>query len=358
MFLSGFDVLTENEYFKNTAVSKSLNEMPLGFIDIGARGGAHDIVEPIAKQTAVLGFEPDLEECERLMSMPEVYEPWGRFLLKPVALAEKKGTATLKLLSSNTNHSLLSPNKALTKRYNMVKWEEVGEWPLETDTLDAALSGDDMKGQRWAEFLKIDTQGTEYDILQGSLQTLARETVAVVAEVAFCELYQGQKLFSDVEALMRQHGFSFYGFTTLHTRSQKYLDKKSHATRERLIYTDAIFFKDPLSGGYSGLFDVRMSHALFTIALLLGFYDYALELASGTWLKMANEEEKANILSLVHWCARKDPAQTLKAANTLAQLVNESPELSNVIVGGFVDRRRFCCDYDDFLNISPLPKTL
>lgn len=358
MFLSGQNVLSDHPLFRDSAAGKSLQEMPLGFIDIGARGGAHDIVEPIAKQTAVLGFEPDEEECQRLMRMPEVYQPWGRFLLKSVALADKKGTASLKLLSSNTNHSLLSPNNALTKRYNMVKWEEVGQCSLETDTLDAVLLDESMKNQRWAEFLKIDTQGTEYEILEGSFKTLSAETVAVVAEVAFCELYQHQKLFSDVETLMRKQGFSFYGFTTLHTRSKKYLDKRSSATRERLIYTDAVFFKDPLPGGYTAEFNDRMAYTLFTVSLLLGFYDYALELANGTWLQKSNDEEKDRINELVQWCARKDPVQALKDINQLAVIANEKPELSNVIVGGFVDRRRFYCDYDDVLNISPLPKTL
>lgn len=358
MFLKEMNVLADCAYFIESQVGKSLLSKPLGFIDIGARGGAHDLVEPIAKLTAVLGFEPDVPECERLMTLPAVYEPWAKFLLKPVALAGSKGSATLKLLSSNTNHSLLSPNTDFTSRYNMVKWKEIGQCSLETDTLDAILNEPDMKTNRWAEFLKIDTQGTEYEILQGALSSLKRETVAVVAEVAFCELYKDQKLFSDVEALMREQGFSFYGFTTLHTRSQKYLDKKSFATRERVIYSDAIFFKDPLPGGYTGHFDERNAYTLFTIALLLGFYDFALELANGTWLKSANQEERTHIEMLVQWCARNNPEDSMAEVNRVAQLANENPELSNVIVGGFVDQRRFYCDYDDFLNVSPLPKTL
>lgn len=358
MFLSGQNTLTDHPCFRDSEVGKSLREMPLGFIDIGARGGAHDIVDPIAKYTAVLGFEPDIDECQRLMSMPEVYQPWGKFLLKPVALADKKGNATLKLLSSNTNHSLLSPNLDFTKRYNMVKWQEIGTLDLETDTLDDVLSDNTMKSQRWAEFLKIDTQGTEYEILEGSVKKLSEETVAVVTEVAFCELYQNQKLFSDVESLMRREGFSFYGFTTLHTRSKKYLDKRNMATRERLIYTDAVFFKDPLKGGNSQNFNNRMAYILFTVALLLGFYDFAFELAQETWLKHANVEENERVKELVQWCARKDPSEALIAVNQLAVMANDKPELSNIIVGGFVDKRRFYCDYDDVLNVSALPKTL
>ncbi|OGT60069.1 MAG: hypothetical protein A3E85_02640 [Gammaproteobacteria bacterium RIFCSPHIGHO2_12_FULL_45_12] len=358
MFLNGMNVLAANKLFSESQPGQSLIERPLGFIDIGARGGAHDLVEPIAKYTAVLGFEPDQEECVRLMKNPDVYQPWANFVLKPVALADKKGEAELKLLSASTNHSLLSPNVKFTKRYGMTKWEEVGRCQLQTDTLDAVLYSDDMKDFSWGEFIKIDTQGTEYEILCGSKKVLAQQTLGVVTEVAFCELYQDQKLFSDVAAFMRDQGFSFYGFTNLHTRSKKLLNKKSYATRERLIYTDAIFLKDPLPGGYVDLISPRGCYALFVIALLLGFYDYALELAYATWLLKSDKLEAERIEQLIKQvsrnCTKKTSADLLQLVNT----VKENPEWVNVAVGGFVDKRRPYCDYDDTLNVSPLPKTL
>lgn len=358
IYLNGMNLLSDNANFANSQAGCSLKEVPLGFIDIGARGGAHDLVEPIAKNTAVLGFECDEEECVRLMQNPAVYEPWANFKLEPIALADQKGSAELKLLTANTNHSLLYPNESFTQRYNMKKWEVIGKCELDTDTLDAILFRDDMKNQPWGEFMKIDTQGTEYEILQGASRTLTERTVAIVTEVAFCELYKDQKLFSDVETLMRRHGFSFYGFTSLHTRSKKLLDKKQYATRERLIYTDAIFFKDPLPGGYTQQLSARGNYVLFTIALLLGFYDYAYELAQYTWLKSANEDEKSRIDTLIKSISTISTDDTKKQLMQLVSSVNQHPEWTNIAVGGFVDKRRGLCDYDDVLNISPLPKTL
>lgn len=358
IYLQGKDTLSDNKNFSASEVGRSLQSLPLTFIDIGARGGAHDLVEPIAKNTAVLGFEADEDECKRLMQNPEVYESWAKFELEPIALADKKGTAELVLVSANTNHSLLYPNEAFTKRYNMTKWQVVGKCPLETDTLDAVLFRDGMKDFPWGEFMKIDTQGTEFEILKGANRTLTERTVAVVAEVAFCELYKDQKLFSDVEALMRQHGFSFYGFTSLHTRSKKLLNKKENATRERLIYTDAIFFKDPLPGGYSKPLSARGNYTLFTIALLLGFYDYAYELAQQTWLVDADQAEKDRIEALIKSISSVSADKTKGELLQLVDSVNTHPEWANVAVGGFVDRRRGLCDYDDVLNVSPLPKTL
>lgn len=354
------DALTQHPDFADSAPGKMLAQTPLGFIDIGARGGAHDMVEPLAKRTAVLGFEPDKPECERLLKNPEVTEPWAKFALEPVALADANGEATLYLLSAATNHSLLPPNDAFVKRYGMVKWEVMGKEPLMTTTLDDVLFAPTYaKEDWWGEFLKIDTQGTEYEILLGSKRTLAERTVAVVAEVSFCELYKGQKLFSEVEMFMRSQGFSFFGFAPIHGRSRKFLDKRGHVGVERALYSDAIFFRDPLPGGPAEFtLSPRRVAALFSIALLLNFYDYALELAKATWLNDAGEEERARIERLVADLSKLDPLESLRAVEQLSKQVAADPSLANLCVGNFVDRRRRVCDYDDVLGISPLPKTL
>lgn len=350
--------LSNNALFTQCNAGKSLQMQPLGFIDIGARGGAHDLVEPIAKNTAVLGFEPDEEECIRLMKNPDVYNPWAKFLLKPIALADEQGQAELKLLSANTNHSLLYPNEKFTTRYNMNKWQVVGQCMLKTDTLDNILFRQEIDDYPWGEFIKLDTQGTEYEILLGSLKVMSERTVAIMTEVAFCELYKDQKLFSDVEILLRKCGFSFYGFTTLHTRSKKYLDKKSNVTRERVIYSDAIFFKDPLAGGYAKSVSERKVYALFTVSLLLGYYDFAYELAKETWLKASDQAEAMRVDALIRSLSNMPAEKTERDLFSLVETVKQNPELANIAVGGFIDKRRGFCDYDDVLNISPLPKTL
>lgn len=344
--------------FMTSEVARSLDDMPLGFIDVGARGGAHDMVEPLAAQTAVLGFEPDDDECARLLATKQATAPWAQFALDPIALANAASTATLHLLSAATNHSLLPPNEAFTKRYGMVKFEQVGTTKLKTATLDSILFGPRAGQPFWGEFIKLDTQGTEYEILEGAANTLTQRCVAVVTEVSFCEIYKGQKLFSEVEQLMRRHGFSFYGFMPIHTRSKKLLNKRTHVTVERALYTDAVFFKDPLASNDAVTLSRRQQHVLFTVALLLGFFDFALEIAHETWLQGAPHAEQKRITELVYSLAELPPAQTARDVEQLVQQMKAAPELANVCVGAFVDRRRRLCDFDDVLNVSPLPKTL
>ncbi len=348
--------IADNIYFRESKPGKELLNKPLGFIDIGARGGAHDIVEPVARITSVLGFEPDVEECKRLMSLPDVVKPWAKIDFKMIALSDKDGDAELKLINEPSNSSLLSPNKLFVKRYNMNKWLEVGSYKLKTTTLDKAISEINEPDVRYGEFIKLDTQGTEFEILKGSIETMSKNTVAIITEVSFCELYKGQKLFSDIEMLLRQQGFSFYGFISLHSRSKKLLDKITHITREREIFSNAVFFKDPLSS--KGLIlDERSIYSLFTVSLLTGYYDFAYELALETWLKDSDEEEGSRIKNLINEISYMPPQKTKLEIEKINKRARKTPELANIIAGNFVDRRRSFCDYDDVLNISSLPKT-
>lgn len=332
--------------FAASAPAATLRDAPLGFLDVGARGGVHEIVEPIAGVTAVLGFEPDLEELARLRAELAQGAPWARAEMDPTALADKAGVADLYLLSKPTNHSLRPPNKGFTSRYGMSKWQQMGVSPLQTRPLDEILFGSRLQETFWGELIKLDTQGTEYEILDGARRTLRERTVAVIAEVEFFQVYEGQRLFSDVECLMREHGFSFYGFNALHYRSCRQLDSRVEVGRERVFHTDALFFKDPLPGGpIVGTLTRRQQHVLFVCALLTEYYDFALELARETWAK--DDEEADRIRRLVRSLAAWSPRRSADEVAALADRVRARPEQANVELGTLVGRFRHFPDFDD-----------
>lgn len=347
MNLCSRNALADDPGFAASAPGKTLRAQPLGFVDVGARGGVHPLVEPVARRTAVLGFEPAADECARLAAELAHGSPWARAAMEPVALAARPGTADLHVLSAATNSSLRPPNEAFTERYGMAKWRTIAREPLAVTTLDDVLfDGARAAEPFWGELIKLDTQGTEYEILRGATRTLDERCVAVVCEVSFCELYQGQRLFSEVEILLRRRGFSFYGFASLHHRSQRAIDKRRAVGRERLLYADAVFLRDPLPGGPAADLPTseRRLHVLFTAALLLGYADFALELARATW---ADGAEAARIEALVRRASAHEPDASLDAALALASAVTRAPEMANVMVGRFVDERRWCWDYDD-----------
>jgi FkbM family methyltransferase len=339
------NVLSDDPLFTETDVGRSLAAQPLGFIDIGARGGVHNLVAPLARSVAILGFEPDPLACEETNALMAREKSWALGLCLPTALADKEGLADLHLCVAPTNHSLLPVNREFIARYRMDKFAQTGSFPLQTERLDTVLAGRPAGEPAWGEFIKIDTQGTEYEILQGSRRTLAERTAALFVEVEFCEIYANQKLFSELERFLRDEGFAFFGFHSTHERSRKMLDKKRFIGRERLLHADAIFFKDPLERRHVSMAP-RHRHVAFACALLCGFFDFSLELVEAE-LVGADETERKRLVALVEKLAGFSPELAAQTVLALAEEVRASPSSANVQVGRFVDARRAICNFED-----------
>lgn len=58
-------------------------------------------------------------------------------------------------------------------------------------------------------FLKVDTQGYEWSVLDGATETLAK-CKGVSLELSLVSLYKGQKLWSDCESRLRKLGLFIY----------------------------------------------------------------------------------------------------------------------------------------------------
>lgn len=65
------------------------------------------------------------------------------------------------------------------------------------------------------DFLSVDTEGSEYEILLGARETLKSNVVALVVETEFHSLHKGQKVFGDLVKLLLDLGFDFVRFIDL-----------------------------------------------------------------------------------------------------------------------------------------------
>jgi FkbM family methyltransferase len=315
---------------------------PIGYVDIGARGGVHPLVEPIAPAVAVLGFEPDATECVRILAEETAHPRYARLALEPIALSDRAGTAVLVRTTVETNASLREPNPTFVERYAMEKWRPVGRGTVDTATLDGVLLERLGREPHWGEAIKIDTQGTEHEILLGAQRVLRERTLFLCVEVSFCELYLGQKLFSDVEALLRANGFSFYGFDRMFHRSRKSLDKRRYWGRERIIQADAYFFKDPRDRvAPQRPFGSRDAAILALFGLLAGYHDFALEMLEGLG------DRAAALRRAVLARAELPVERSRRELDTLASDVKRRAEDANLLIGRFVDERRTRNDYFD-----------
>ena len=65
------------------------------------------------------------------------------------------------------------------------------------------------------DFLSLDTQASEYEILVGARDALAGGICGLIVEVEFGEVYRGQKRFQDIHDLLDAAGFDFVRFLSL-----------------------------------------------------------------------------------------------------------------------------------------------
>jgi hypothetical protein len=75
---------------------------------------------------------------------------------------------------------------------------------VETDLLDNYTKDIDV-----IDFLKLDTQGSEYEVLKGGLKTLSK-TKNLKVEVEFDQWYKGQKIAPEVDEFITSLGFKRY----------------------------------------------------------------------------------------------------------------------------------------------------
>ena len=330
--------------FSATAPYTTLKSLGLGFVDVGVRDGIHPIVNPVAGLTSALAFEPDQVECARLQNLYASSTPWKEVWIEPSALYESNGTKTLHITSASTNTSLRHVHDPFVARYEMEKFQPIGMEQVTTRTLDDVLATQFASHPQLGEFIKLDTQGTEFEILMGARKTLTDRTVALLVEVWYCQTYDGQKLFSDIEIFLRSLGFSFYG-ASVHYRSRKFLNKRQHITKERPLWADAVFFRDPLPGSFVPIsLNERQVHVLFTCAMLLGSYDFALELAQSTW---ADGKEHDRIARFVHKISKVSRWDAVLSALKLAGEAVISPKRAQITLGKFIDARRDVCNYEE-----------
>lgn len=200
-------------------------------IDVGARGGIDSRWKPYHAKIEVMAFEPDPTECASLNSTPYPYSV--RFL--PFALGAIDGhQATLRICKQPGCSSLLQPNREFCKRYPYGgAMEVVRELRVTLNRMDTVCR--DFS----PDVVKVDTQGTELDILRGAGDLLT-SALAVELEVEFVPQYLGQALFADVDSFMRQQGFMLRG---LRRTSWRTTAEQVHPYGGQIVHGDALYLK-------------------------------------------------------------------------------------------------------------------
>jgi len=230
-----------------------------------------------APNLTIYAFDADADACDVANADLEFRQVNWTETHIPLAMSDTVGDATLYVTKHPMCSSLYQPNEAYLNRFSdLIEFMGldfvVG---IETTTIDAFCQDE---GIEEIDFLKVDVQGADLKVLQGSKSILSRSVLAVQVEVLFCELYENQPLFSDVDTFLRQQGFTLFNLPIAY-RHRQGSPIVSEINPGQILWGDALYLRDLILEGVNNhLKSPENLLKLAGIADILNFPDYALEL--------------------------------------------------------------------------------
>ncbi len=259
-------------------IANLLIEHPIVMLDVGARNDTLELPR-LADLIVSWGFEPNIEEYQKLISgQTDRFKATGlrspRYRSNtylPLALADVEGEVPLYITKGAGAVSLLKPNPRFLERFCDDVWvrnfEVKGGGRVKAITLDRFMV--DQRIER-LDYVKLDTQGSELNILKASASVTSKISV-IKTEVGVFPMYEGQYLFHDVSAFLYDQGFELVDIqVAADCRVRPHHRSRAHGHRQ-LIWADAIYAKDLFRMDASDL--VRFKQGL--VLAELGYLDYA-----------------------------------------------------------------------------------
>jgi FkbM family methyltransferase len=259
-----------DQLFRKTAFAPALADYPLVAIDVGARGAFEPDLRPISFAVDAIGFEPDPKAYAAL----SIDGRWRSLRFEPVALSGGGGMRRLHIPRDPQSATLLEPNRRLGEEFDKTQFFDVVQTlDVATETLDAAAQ---RLGLERIDYLKLDVEGAEREILEGAEITLKR-LLAVKVEVLFAPARHQQPFAGDIDAHLRARGFRLMEMIRPAAwRRRGYIihpqvDRSAVPySKGQLIQADYLFFREP-----DRIETVADVLRLGFLAMAYGFFDMA-----------------------------------------------------------------------------------
>ena len=253
----------------------AFREQPFTVVDVGARGGIAEYWKVFGDDLRVVGFDLDPQECDRIAAQ----DPRNTYL--PFALDRQAGDRQVYVTDYSSGSSFYHPNQEFLARHTADgNMKILSEPMLKTVTLPEAI------GAIRPDFIKLDTEGAELDILRGG-EALLPGVSGILTEVRFSKALSGCPTFWEVEKYLKEQGFELYDLD-VYRLSKKALpypylyanffdDGRPAAgpsTQGQVLWADALYLRD-LSGQTPEARRLIVTACLFEI---FGLNDCAAEL--------------------------------------------------------------------------------
>ena len=262
--------------------SRLLGKQRICIADVGAADGLAKRWRPIAPSLRVVAFEPDRR------SDPTADGALGAAVtVVDRAAAANAGSREIYLTRKPRCSSLYPPNRAVIDRYpDAERYDVMQTASVQCTTVDAAFAafGEAL------DFIKIDTQGTELDVLRGAQGSLS-DCLGVEVEVEFQPLYVGAAMFRDVDRYLCDLGFEIFDLRrTFFTRAGA--PHTVGQQKGQLVFGDALYFRPWQTIGRR-----ESIVKLAVLMLTYGFADVVAELARACPLVTVEDRHSLEIIA-------------------------------------------------------------
>ena len=217
-----------NQFSNSYRLVLSFNEKKIDYIlDVGANEG--QFVKELrfyGYRDKVLSFEPLLDVHKKLIEISKNDNNWEIF--RPLALGNKNTKSILNISKNSVSSSILNMNEEHID--NAPDSRFISKQSIEEIKLDDVFNELNVENKNL--FLKIDTQGYEFQVLEGAQKNL-HLFKGILVEVSLTELYKGQKSWLEIFNFIQNHGFKLWSV------DRGFSNKKNGKT----LQMDLCFFK-------------------------------------------------------------------------------------------------------------------
>ena len=215
-------IIKKNYRYANK-ISTLFNDK-INFLDIGASGGLEPRWKKFEGQINTQLIEPDERSIKNFDTKDlDINLIWSEETDLDFYLTRKKECS-----------SVFTPNENIINKYpNKERYEVIKKKKIFSNTIDNIFFNQNF------DFIKIDTQGSELNILMGGRKKL-QDVLGLEIEVEFSKVYNDQPLFEDVKDYVEKEGFVFIDFVTINRWGKDKIDGFGS-----MIHADALFLRDP-----------------------------------------------------------------------------------------------------------------
>ena len=296
------------KFTKHMVGNGAFKEKPLVVVDVGARGGFARHWSIFADQINCIGFEPDAEECELINNSPSAIKR----RVYPVALHKTKGIFPFYITKLPNSSGFYAPDESVVKRFPISEPLTV-EAVKELNTVDFDSFAREMNIE-YVDFVKLDTEGSELDILEGAIKTLRKSVLGISCEALFSPWHRGQRVFADLDSFLRSQGFELYDMPIYKFARKSLPDFRNAITPTtaganygQVIFSDVLYFRDPIKEIESGILleDAWDEHKILKLVSMYEIFhlpDCAIELlqyAQKKGLIASSEKQTGHFCDLV-----------------------------------------------------------